>query len=815
VSPFNNYKSRSSSVYISSKLSPSIVVGGQNFRDMERLKLISNTELQKMNFNSNSPSLYQQQQKQRDDIESDEDVNADLPKSNIRRQVLYSLWKGNYIKAKEHAKTLYLNARTELSKIETNTDYPASSLYNLIKDLLMYCKCLFLIEEDIETINAILGILNKKVLGYIKINYEEVKKTINEEDNEFHANLLKDEKQFEVTTYKSIRKILNVYGVIGAMYKLLENQAETERVYVKYCRIVEKVFGLKSIEASDCYFYIGVYYYEEGFYDKALICMQKALYNRKELLGITDLSCADCHFNIGMVYKRMNELRKAKKELEMASRIKREKIGEGSLDYARSLEELGKLALETKDYHSGFKYLQECYKIKKKILKEHKELNKVRLLLSYLDKKIKEELSLTEKKAHVTQSSSNIIYSSSHTQVRLKDKPEVRNNKAEGPHAALKDFFHNGVIFEHHKKTLDKTKGLTFLLSLEEQQIDLLNKFQISKDPNDTLLITNEIKKTLCPYQMFLYSHSNLSQIPRIDLLNDPNQNINLGNLNLDTINDIVIVDDIINEENVYKLIQSNYDFNELLNSLQIDMLKKVITNGLPLILFLESIQDNQKTSLRNIIQTELFSPQVKRQVILGPIKDDRGELKGRLIEFVRKKFSVGMAESLTTAGIVNDTKQLRLLTQIAILRNTILREPLEEMKEECMDKLKEALVSLINNLSEEQLTKFINDNEFDIEKEHKNLDKLLLESIPDDLFVEDVKQPLDSGDHFTNQSKIKQDNTDRVDKEEVNIYEGPSYTEAMIATVNEDAHKLLKQLNEKNKRTRRRSNDISDSESD
>jgi hypothetical protein len=76
--------------------------------------------------------------------------------------------------------------------------------------------------------------------------------------------------------------------------------------YVKYVTWIEKYYGKDSLEASNCYFLVGLYYFEQDNYQKSLACFIKTQYIRKKELGEGHPSCSDCLLNMGILYKKMN-----------------------------------------------------------------------------------------------------------------------------------------------------------------------------------------------------------------------------------------------------------------------------------------------------------------------------------------------------------------------------------------------------------------------------------------------------------------------------------------------------------------------------
>ena len=46
------------------------------------------------------------------------------------------------------------------------------------------------------------------------------------------------------------------------MYNVVGNQTMTEKCYQYYIKRVEQQHGINSVEASNCYFLVGIYYIE-------------------------------------------------------------------------------------------------------------------------------------------------------------------------------------------------------------------------------------------------------------------------------------------------------------------------------------------------------------------------------------------------------------------------------------------------------------------------------------------------------------------------------------------------------------------------
>ncbi len=93
-------------------------------------------------------------------------------------------------------------------------------------------------------------------------------------------------------------------------------------------KLVEYIYGAKSLEASNCYFLMGIYFKEIFHYHKAIACFVKAATLREKNGG-------DCYINLGHIYLKQKQLEKSVSMLMMAARMKEEESGPASESVAR------------------------------------------------------------------------------------------------------------------------------------------------------------------------------------------------------------------------------------------------------------------------------------------------------------------------------------------------------------------------------------------------------------------------------------------------------------------------------------------------
>lgn len=94
--------------------------------------------------------------------------------------------------------------------------------------------------------------------------------------------------------YEYLQKKLNLISCIGNLSYAIG--IECISFYVLYTKVIMTFFGGDSYEASNCYFLIGCYFAEEGYFRKAIECFKKSANIRGQFAG-------DCLYNIGILYK--------------------------------------------------------------------------------------------------------------------------------------------------------------------------------------------------------------------------------------------------------------------------------------------------------------------------------------------------------------------------------------------------------------------------------------------------------------------------------------------------------------------------------
>lgn len=202
-------------------------------------------------------------------------------------------------------------------------------------------------------------------------------------------------KRNRATSMNDLRWLLSAYGLIAAFFASLGQHRDCEETYCMYVKIIEELYDRNSVEASNAYFMVGVYYYETEQLQKSLACFLKALYIRKMDHGETTQAAGEVHYNLAIVYKKLGHRDKAIDHFKEALEFRRRNIGPSTFPASDILEVLGKYYVELGDLRPAYDCLQECYLIRKRLASTKKEkmlVQRVAILLVYLQRQLEDEL---------------------------------------------------------------------------------------------------------------------------------------------------------------------------------------------------------------------------------------------------------------------------------------------------------------------------------------------------------------------------------------------------------------------------------------
>ena len=65
--------------------------------------------------------------------------------------------------------------------------------------------------------------------------------------------------------------------MVGSQLHQIGETKQTEEIYSYYVAMFEIIFGENTMEVAECYFWLASYYKESALYDKAVLCLTKAI----------------------------------------------------------------------------------------------------------------------------------------------------------------------------------------------------------------------------------------------------------------------------------------------------------------------------------------------------------------------------------------------------------------------------------------------------------------------------------------------------------------------------------------------------------
>jgi tetratricopeptide (TPR) repeat protein len=197
-----------------------------------------------------------------------------------------------------------------------------------------------------------------------------------------------------ILTFEDLKLKTSVYSTLAVLFSTCGDNINAEKMYVQYTKLISFHIGPASLESSNCYFMLGLFYQEQKLIEKSIAAFKKSEDIRIETLGDEHESVADCQYNLGLLFKKRENWFKANNCLQKALRIRIKHSGEGSLQVAQVYEAMGSLFIMMKDFKMAEDKLNNCLAIRKNLLKHcpgHEDLVRVNSLISHLLKKVTEE----------------------------------------------------------------------------------------------------------------------------------------------------------------------------------------------------------------------------------------------------------------------------------------------------------------------------------------------------------------------------------------------------------------------------------------
>ena len=198
---------------------------------------------------------------------------------------------GQFSQALTHCRRL-----SNISKkiLENNNNANNNKKNDNLRDFFDYCSDHLLLVKSLlkndkiaqarESLLLLMPLVNTNIDDQ-KIDYQKLK-----ESDKLNENTLKDLKissdigdnitfQKRFLLNNELKKRTNLLSVLASLFYAVGDYKNCEGIYVKYIRLVENNYGKESLEISNCYFLIGVFYLQHVIYEFINI---KFIYHAKD-----------------------------------------------------------------------------------------------------------------------------------------------------------------------------------------------------------------------------------------------------------------------------------------------------------------------------------------------------------------------------------------------------------------------------------------------------------------------------------------------------------------------------------------------------
>lgn len=150
---------------------------------------------------------------------------------------------------------------------------------------------------------------------------------------------------------------------MASLFYNVGNFKKAERCYILYTKLIEANYGIDSMEVSNCYFMLSIFYIENNYLRKAMACISKCLKLRTNELGYDHLSLGDCYHNIGIIYLLAGRPESAIRWILNGQGLKNKNAAQENMTTAKMFEMLGMAFLEqdlTSSALNNFKKAREA-----------------------------------------------------------------------------------------------------------------------------------------------------------------------------------------------------------------------------------------------------------------------------------------------------------------------------------------------------------------------------------------------------------------------------------------------------------------------
>ena len=370
--------------------------GGQNVCDIQRLR----------NFNMDPNVGLSDKRKICDTTGTIEDESFLISQRQVlRKEVILLFGEQHY-----GYSILKIKELMNISKSQFNLK-PQQYFYGFIIDNYLYVKAY--IKEDKIQFASELQLQTWKIIGQF-LNEKNYKICISDyniaTDSEFidlkkkyedgGGRIIKDEYECKANQLmlKELKRRTSMLSTIASLFYNTGDFKHAEAAYILYIKLVEINYGIESLEASNCYFLMGVFYLENKYSKRSMACFQLSKKLRIQKLGFQHGSVADCYYNIGVLQLLNSKYEEARQWLGKCMKITISITGDQNQQIGKIFEMMAIIDQQQGNYKESMFKLQHSMKIKKKLFydQSHPEIVKIKEFMNYIMQKTNNQVSYSD-----------------------------------------------------------------------------------------------------------------------------------------------------------------------------------------------------------------------------------------------------------------------------------------------------------------------------------------------------------------------------------------------------------------------------------
>ena len=236
-------------------------------------------------------------------------------------------------------------------------------------------------ERDLEAILKVVKILDgnfkfeltEEILQYFKEGYTErnwayvdVLKGLGRRDNittEERLRLLLEAESIAKTLEENSENEGNLLYSLGIVYYSQGEYEKALEYYEKSLKIRLSILGENHPSMARSYNNIGIVYISQGEYERALEYIEKSLKIRLSIFGENNPDVAESFNDKGVVYRNQDEHEKALVYNEKSLKIRLSILGENHPDVAESYNNIGSVYNSQEEYENALEYYEKSLKI--------------------------------------------------------------------------------------------------------------------------------------------------------------------------------------------------------------------------------------------------------------------------------------------------------------------------------------------------------------------------------------------------------------------------------------------------------------------